>query len=259
MAAWRGRLVNGFKATRHTRFEWGLVRRALTRPYPVTLPMVALVSMVPFYLVIAGRSGTAYAPALGLDGLIPLVPAWALVYGALYLWLILLPVLVIQQRELIRRTVWAYLMVWIAAYICFIIYPTIAPRPELVAGDGFSVRSLRFLYDADPPYNCFPSLHVAHAFVSALALLRVHRTLGVFSLGTASLVALSTLFTKQHYVVDIVGGVVLALAAYTVLLRGHPRSDSGGVEHRVAPALGVCVGGLSCIAVVGAWLLHYLT
>ena len=55
------------------------------------------------------------------------------------------PVLVIQQRELIRRTVWAYLLVWIAAYICFIIYPTIAPRPELVAGDGFTVRSLRFL------------------------------------------------------------------------------------------------------------------
>ena len=99
---------------------------------------------------------------------------------------------------------------------------------------------------------------MAHAFVSALALFRVHRTVGAFSIGAASLVALSTLFTKQHYVVDIIGGVVLALAAYMVLLRGHPRSDSAGDEHRVAPALAACVGGLSCMAVAGAWVIHRL-
>ena len=37
--------------------------------------------------------------------------AWALVYGALYLFLILLPVFVLQDRDLIDRTVRAYLSV----------------------------------------------------------------------------------------------------------------------------------------------------
>src|SRR5205809_4825139 len=102
------------------RITWGAVGKTLTRRYPVTGPMILLVSLVPFYLVIAGRArGTAvYLPELALDRLLPLIPTFALVYGALYGFLIVLPVFVIQQEEMIRRTVWAYIMVWSVAYTC---------------------------------------------------------------------------------------------------------------------------------------------
>lgn len=129
---------------------------SLTRPYRVTLSMVVLVLLVPFYVFIPelmpGR--TLHVPELAWDRMVPLQPAWALVYGALYLFLILLPVLVVRQEKQIRRTVLAYLMVWIAAYVCFLAYPTQAPRPPEVPGEGFAVWGLRFLYSADPPYNC---------------------------------------------------------------------------------------------------------
>ena len=100
------------------RITWSTVGRALTRPYPVTTPMILLVALVPVYLVIANRAqaGGAHAPESVLDGLPPLAPAWALVYGALYAFLILLPAFVVQQHVLIRRTVWACLTVWIVAY-----------------------------------------------------------------------------------------------------------------------------------------------
>ncbi len=81
----------------------------------------------------------------------PLVPSWALAYGALYLFLILLPVFIVRRDELIRRTVYAYLLVWITAYIFFfVVYPTAAPRPSLVSGEGFAVWGLRALYSSDP-------------------------------------------------------------------------------------------------------------
>ena len=111
------------------------------------------------------RGRPQYVPELALDRIVPLKPGWALVCGSLYLFLILLPVFVVRQQEHIRRTVLAYLLVWIAAYICFLVYPTKAPRPVGVPGEGFMAWGLRFLYQADPPYNCFPSLHVAHSFV----------------------------------------------------------------------------------------------
>jgi hypothetical protein len=62
--------------------------------------MVLLAGMIPFYLVIArrARASAAAAPALALDHLLPLEPTWALVYGALYAFLIVLPGLVVQQR-----------------------------------------------------------------------------------------------------------------------------------------------------------------
>jgi len=242
------------------RITWSTVGQSLTRPYPVTIPMVLLVSLVPFYLVIANqaRIGTVHAPVLALDRLLPLAPTWALVYGALYAFLIVLPVFVVQQEELIRRTVWAYLTVWTVAYVCFMLYPTVAPRPDTVLGEGFGVWGLRFLYGADPPYDCFPSLHVAHSFVSALACYRVHRTLGFVAISCASLVALSTLFTKQHYVADLIAGILLALAAYAVFLRGYSRANVPALDRRLAPVLALCVAGLVGLGVGCFWVAYRL-
>ena len=242
------------------RISWTSVRQTLTRSYPVTIPMVLLVSLVPFYLVIAGRAraGAVHAPALELDRLFPLAPTWALVYGALYAFLIVLPVFVVQPEELIRRTVWAYLTVWTVAYLCFLVYPTVAPRPDQVVGEGFAVWGLRFLYGADPPYNCFPSLHVAHSFVSGLACYRVHRTLGFVAISFASLVAISTLFTKQHYVADLIAGILLALAAYAVFLRGFSRAKVPELDRRLAPVLALCVGALVGLGVTCFWVAYQL-
>jgi membrane-associated phospholipid phosphatase len=239
---------------------WSAVWRSITRPYPVTVSMVLLVSLVPFYLVIAGhaRGGPVHAPELALDRLLPLAPTWALVYGALYGFLIVLPVFVVQQQEMIRRTVWAYFTVWAVAYAGFLLYPTVAPRPDAVPGDGFAVWGLRVLYDADPPYNCFPSIHVAHSFVSALACHRVHRTLGLVAMSCAALVAISTLFTKQHYVADVIAGMLLAVTANVVFLGSYSRANIPEADRRLAPALAVCVSGLVGLGAACYWVAYQL-
>ena len=239
-------------------FSWHLVAQSLTRPYRVTIPMVLLVAMVPFYIFIPELwpPKISYTPELALDRALPLIPAWSLVYGALYLFLILLPIFVIRQDDLIRRTVYAYLLIWITAYVFFVIYPTWAPRPLEVTGDGFAVWGLLALYSTDPPYNCFPSLHVAHSFVSALASYRVHRNLGILAMIVAALVALSTLFTKQHYVVDVIAGVILAYAAYFIFLRGYARERLPALDREVAPALAVCIVGVVAAGVAAYWVVY---
>jgi len=222
--------------------------------------MVLLVSLVPFYIVIGElvRDRTLHVPELALDRVVPLQPIWALVYGPVYLFLILLPVLVVRQDEQIRRTVFAYLTVWIIAYVCFLLYPTTASRPERVIGDGFALWGLRFLYSADPPYNCFPSLHVAHSFVSALTCLRVHRGVGIAATLGAALVGVSTLFTKQHYVADVIAGVLLAFMAYVVFLRGYPREPIPELDRRLAPFLALVTIGIVGFAFACFWGVHLL-
>ena len=232
---------------------WSTVVGSLRRPYPVSFPMIVLVSLIPLYVFIPelmhGR--TRHVPELALDRVMPLQPAWALVYGPLYLFLIILPVLVVRQQEHIRRTVFAYLMVWIVAYVCFLVYPTVAPRPTEVIGQGFGVWGLRLLYSADPPYNCFPSLHVAHSFVSALTCYRVHRETGIAAVLCASLVAVSTLYSKQHYILDVIAGLFLAWVAYVIFLSNYPRWQIPELERRHAPlfalgALGIVSLGVAC-------------
>lgn len=237
-----------------------LIVQTLVRPYPVSVPMVVLVSLVPVYLFIARfvAAGTVHRPALPVDDLLPLQPVWALVYGAVYLFLILLPVFVIQQPEHIRRTVYAYLSVWLLAYVSFFVYPTVAPRPAVVPGDGFAVWGLKFLYAADPPYNCFPSLHVAHAFVSAFAVYRLHRALGGVAVFCAALVAISTLFTKQHYVADVLAGTLLAFAAYLVFLCRAPLEPIPEPHRQAAPLVAWVVMGIVAVAFAVYWVAYRL-
>jgi membrane-associated phospholipid phosphatase len=242
-----------------TAFSWGMVAQSLTRPYRVPVSMILLFALVPFYILIPEffPPRARHVPELALDRVLPLVPSWAIVYGALYLFLILLPLIVVRQDELIRRTVSAYLLIWITAYVFFfVVYPTAAPRPDQVSGAGYAVWGLRALYSADPPHNCFPSLHVAHSFVSALACSRVHRRLGIVAMISATLVAFSTLFTKQHYVLDVVAGVFLAFVAYGIFLRRFSPDQNPEFDRRVAPALAVCVSAVVAVGVAGSWLAY---
>jgi membrane-associated phospholipid phosphatase len=240
-------------------FSWSLVTQSLARPYRVPASMVLLMALVPLYVLIPTffPPQSRYVPELALDRAVPLVPGWAIVYGALYLCLILLPVAVVRQDELIRRTVHAYLLIWITAFVFFfVLYPTAAPRPTQVSGEGFAVWGLRALYSADPPYNCFPSLHVAHSFVSALACSRVHRRVGILAVLAATLVAFSTLFTKQHYVLDVVSGAALALVAYGMFLRRQAADEVPEFDRRVAPILAMCVSGVAAVGLTGFWLAY---
>lgn len=238
--------------------QLSLAARSFTRPYTVSIYMIVLMALVPVYLFIAHDAavGSVHRPEIWLDRVLPLEPAWALIYGALYLFLIVLPVFVVREQEHIRRTFLAYVAVWITAYVIFMVYPTVAPRPDKVIGKGFANWGLRFLYDADPPYNCFPSLHVAHSFVSALTCYAVHRRVGIFATVAAAIVALSTLLTKQHYVLDVVAGVLLACIAYWVFLRSLRGEAIPARDRHIAPALALSTLALSAVAVAGYWVAY---
>lgn len=220
--------------------------------------MLVFVSLIPLYVfipeIVAGRE--LFVPDVPLDHLVPLRPTWVLVYSALYLFLILLPVLAVRDETHINRTVLAYLTVWIVAYACFLTVPTIAPRPPEVVGAGFGAWSLRLLYGADPPYNCFPSLHVAHSFVSALTCYRIHRGVGAAAVIAASFVGISTLYTKQHYVLDVAAGVLLATVAYVVFLHGLAREGIPELDRRLTPVLALGLLGGLAILVASSWLVY---
>src|SRR6185295_11527421 len=55
-----------------------MVVETLTRPYPVSVPMVVLVLLVPSYILIAELASerTLHVPEVALDRVVPLQPAW---------------------------------------------------------------------------------------------------------------------------------------------------------------------------------------
>ena len=218
----------------------------------------ALVSLAPMYFVIAilTRGRPTFMPEIGLDRSIPLRPAWMLVYGSLYVFVVILPLLVVRERTLIRRAMQAYLMVMLVAYAGFLLYPTSGPRTDDVAGGGFAGWTLRLVYSLDPPYNCFPSLHVAYAFVSALTCYRIHRGVGLFASVWAALIGISTLYTKQHYFADVIAGALMAFVAYALFLRPHRRETITDGDVRRAPLRAAAAGGAFAVMVAAFWLAY---
>ena len=69
--------------------------------------------------------------------------------------------------------------------------------------------------------------------MSALTCYRVHRGVGIAAALCASLIGASTLYTKQHYVLDVIAGILLACLAYVVFLRNYPREKIPELDRRL--------------------------
>jgi membrane-associated phospholipid phosphatase len=237
---------------------WRAAAKLFLRPQGVTWQMVALAVTIPFYLfigfMVSGR--TLHVPAVWVDDALPLEAGWSLVYLSLFL-AALLPVFVVHQQELVRRTVNAFLATWLSAYVIFIAYPTVSSRQTgKVAVDGFSAWLLSAIYGADHRYNCFPSLHVAQCFLAALVCGRVHRGVGAVALVWATLVGISTLYTKQHYLLDAIVGAALGSAAAMFFLRGLPREAIPEDERRLAPLLALWAVATYGVMVAIMWVAY---
>ncbi len=101
----------------------------------------------------------------------------------------------------------------------FLIYPSYQNlRPETFPRDNLFTRMVGVLYWADTSTNVFPSEHaIGSMAVLAAALhtdsLRTPRRIGVIAV-LAVLISLSTLFLKQHSVLDVLAALPICAFAY---------------------------------------------
>ena len=160
-------------------------------------------------------------PLLAIDRLIPFIPWTMIVYQSQFLFLFVCFWLH-HQSQTITRTFHRMAVACAISFTTFLIFPTIFPRtyPD---PQGWLAGMYQTLHAIDAPTNCFPSLHVALAFLAALGVMEEHGWRSIWTLVWALAITLSTLTTKQHYAVDLAGGFLVVLAAVGVVkgLKGH--------------------------------------
>lgn len=170
------------------------------------------------YLATAAWNASRPAGALAWDPVwsFPLVSAFAVPYLSAYA-LPFLAALAPLSRADYRRlaAVTAGTIAFSAAF--FLLWPLTIARPDIGLA-SYSDRLLAALYAADHPVNLFPSLHVSLSFLFAAAVGHARPRWRRWTLAWAALIAVSTLFTRQHYVVDVIGGAAVAWMAWRVFL-----------------------------------------
>lgn len=145
-----------------------------------------------------------------LDWAIPFVPEAIWVYLPVYYGSFLVTLLVTRDRYAFRAAGTAFLSITLLALPFFLLAPIAAPRPFAPDGPGWTDAFVRWLYEADPKGNTFPSLHVANAFLCAFLTAQSSRWWGVALTVNAFAVCASVLLLKQHWAVDVPGGMFLA-------------------------------------------------
>lgn len=147
---------------------------------------------------------------------LPLVKAFCLPYVSLYIMPVFL-LFVPHEPRFFRRFAVAFLLAILVSSVFFVLLPLELPRPQLT-GDGLLERILRQIYEHDASGNFFPSQHVTVSYLLALGTGRLKKAWRLPMLAWASLIAVSTFMVHQHYVVDAIAGLVLAIVVWKGLL-----------------------------------------
>lgn len=118
-----------------------------------------------------------------------------------------------------RKMMWFTILAYSATMLIYFLYPTCQElRPTEFARDNAFTRFIRWFYVFDTNTNVCPSLHVIGSFSAVVGAWYSRRfsTPGwrAAFLLAAALICVSTVFLKQHSVVDVLAALPLCAAAW---------------------------------------------
>jgi membrane-associated phospholipid phosphatase len=157
---------------------------------------------------------------------------WVFYYTAHFYTMGAGPIILLKLEERgFRRAIYVFVLMIVAGGLIQLVLPARSPWPE----DGSAVQNWFHTSVTWDPYVCLPSMHVALVLLLGLISFRVIRSLWLrrLTIVAISLISLSTLTLKEHYILDVLAGGVLGFLAYLLWRSGTrtisvQESDLGG-------------------------------
>jgi PAP2 superfamily len=194
--------------------------RAKKKDLPYLLCLLVMPALGFIYTLLNTDTREAVILSTQLDEWIPFVPIFIVPYILWYAFILgYLFYLWYKDVPTFLKTLG---IIFIGELVCFVIYfyfQTTVPRPELT-GDGLFIDLVRMIYSHDQPYNAFPSIHVLTTFAIILGNFNIknkHLFHTVFVPVMGSLIILSTLFVKQHFILDMISSIFLSVFLYGIM------------------------------------------
>lgn len=184
------------------------------------LTMIIIVNTIAYNgsrLITSGKKH--YNASLWIDSQIPMINWMIVIYLGCYIfWIVNYILAVREDKETARNFALSDMFAKMICFIIYVVFPTTMRRPDIV-GTGIFDNIINFVYQVDPADNLFPSLHCLASWICYLGvkdLKSVPRWYKNASMIMAILVFISTLTVKQHVLIDVVGGVLIAEVCYSL-------------------------------------------
>jgi membrane-associated phospholipid phosphatase len=185
--------------------------------------------------------------AIHFDANIPFL-AWMIIPYLCSGLLFLCSFMLMPNQDELRVLSQRMLLATIIASLCFVFYPLrfSTARPDIASPLFAALFDYLALFDR--PYNQLPSLHVAYCLIfwHSLVVLCKNDLMKIILAACLLLVALSTLFSYQHHLLDVVAGALLGLV---VMICVRP-------QRKVIPVAFYYASIASIVFIIGVKLLH---
>lgn len=161
-----------------------------------------------------------------IDDIIPFIPVFIIPY---LLWFVYIAASAIyfifaSQRDFVKLM--SFLIIGMTAYliICYVFPNGLYNfRPDNLVADNPFTKLVSWLYRTDTSTNVFPSIHVYNSIGVHVAINKSDKVKSRFiknaSLMLCILICLSTIFLKQHALIDVIGGCVMGRIVYLLIYR----------------------------------------
>lgn len=164
-----------------------------------------------FYGVLNRPTDQVYNFAIILDEMIPFVPLFIVPYLLWYPFITgALVAIAFKNKYMYFRTLFALCCGLVISYVFFAFFQSIIIRPDISTEQDWVHWLVKFVYNTDQPYNCFPSIHVLTSYLIIKGTHIFGRPIWLISTLISVLIIISTVLVKQHVVVDIIGGIIVA-------------------------------------------------
>ena len=157
-----------------------------------------------------------------IDDMIPVVEIFIIPY---ILWLPYLCIgmiaIAIRSRSLSRKTSYMLMTGMTLFVIISLVYPNaLELRRAIPDRENICMTLINYLHAIDTPTDVLPSLHVYDAIVVAAGLhltFREKKVMLVLSDILTVLIVLSTVFIKQHSIIDVICAIVLFIPVFIII------------------------------------------
>lgn len=172
------------------------------------------------FIIVKLLQFTIHDVTMPIDNNIPYISYFVIFYIIWYLLLFLIPIMIyFYDKNILKEYALVYCICSIISTIIYILFPTTISRDVNIA-NNFTNTLVKFIYEYDTPaLNCFPSLHALESMLWMLYvgfnkkfIFFIRVSVNTICIG----IILSTLFIKQHVIVDIIGSLLVLILGYNI-------------------------------------------
>ena len=163
------------------------------------------------------RNSYHYKIGFEFEEAIPFLPWTVTIYLGCYIfWVVNYIIGCRQDRKEAFQFISADFFAKTICLLFFLLFPTTNIRPEVADANVFD-WFMQLVYRMDTPENLFPSIHCLTSWFCFIVVRKnkaIPKWYRVLSLIFTFLICISTLTTKQHVLIDVFAGLLLAEGSY---------------------------------------------